>query len=104
MHILTSLLCILTQLVSPVINVCFYFQAGYLNCPLPYVRCHITVKTNVLSASLNKTFLCFVPGRQFGEVVFDWLRDTRVLTQDADIDCDLLPCLPEIKTQLGISM
>ena len=28
----------------------------YLNDPLPYVWCHITVNKNVLSASLNKTF------------------------------------------------
>ena len=31
----------------------------YLNGPLPYVRRHITVNKNVLTASLNKTFPSF---------------------------------------------
>ena len=31
-------------------------SSHYLNGSLPYVRRHITVKENVLSASLNKTF------------------------------------------------
>ena len=32
----------------------------YPSGPLPYVRCHITVNKNVLSASLNKTFPSFL--------------------------------------------
>ena len=37
------------------------FLSHYLSGPLPYVRRHITVKENALSASLNKTFLSFLP-------------------------------------------
>ena len=36
------------------------FLSRSLNGPLPYVRCHITVNKNVLSASLNKTFPSFL--------------------------------------------
>ena len=36
------------------------FLSRYLNGPLPYVRRHITVNKNVLSASLNKTFPSFI--------------------------------------------
>ena len=35
------------------------FLSHYLNGPLPYVRRHITVNKNVLSASLNNTFPSF---------------------------------------------
>ena len=35
------------------------FLSHYLSGPLPYVRRHITVNKNVLSASLNKTFPSF---------------------------------------------
>ena len=37
------------------------FLSRYLNCPLLYVRRHITIKQNVLSASLNKIFPSLVP-------------------------------------------
>ena len=37
------------------------FLSRYVNGPLPYVRRHITVNKNVMSASLNKTFPSFVP-------------------------------------------
>ena len=37
------------------------FLSHYLSGPLPYVRRHITVNKNVLSASLNKTFPSFLP-------------------------------------------
>ena len=37
------------------------FLSHYLSGPLPYVQRHITVKENVLSASLNKTFPSFLP-------------------------------------------
>ena len=36
------------------------FLSRYLSDPLPYVRRHITVNTNVLSASLNKTIPSFL--------------------------------------------
>ena len=36
------------------------FLSHYLNGTLPYVRCHITINKNVLSASLSKTFPSFV--------------------------------------------
>ena len=36
------------------------FLSHYLSGPLPYVRRHITIKQNVLSASLNKTFPSFL--------------------------------------------
>ena len=36
------------------------FLSHYLTGPLPYVRRHITVNYNVLSASLNKTFPSFI--------------------------------------------
>ena len=37
------------------------FLSHYMSGPLPYVRLHITIKKNVLSASLNKTFPSFLP-------------------------------------------
>ena len=37
------------------------FLSRYLCGSLPYVRRHITVNKNVLSASLNKTFPSFLP-------------------------------------------
>ncbi|XP_041354604.1 uncharacterized protein LOC121372368 [Gigantopelta aegis] len=39
-------------------------------------------------------------GIPFGEPEFNWLKETKMLTQDAFIDGDLLGCLPEIKSQL----
>ena len=46
-----------------------FFLSHYLSCPLPYVRRHITVKYNVFSASLNKTFPSFLfqPGPGAGD-------------------------------------
>ena len=40
-----------------------------LSGPLPCVRCHITVNKNVLSASLNKTFLSLFIGARCSSLV-----------------------------------
>ena len=74
----------------------------YLNGPLPYVRCHITVKWNVLSASLNKTFHSFITGRP--EPCIKWFQEGRQLTDQADFeiayrDCRVTMTIPEVFPQ-----
>ena len=45
------------------------FLSRSLSGPLPYVRRHITVNKNVLSASLNKTFLPSIPSCSLASAV-----------------------------------
>ena len=56
------------------------FLSHYLSGPLPYVRCHITVNKNVLSALLNETkFFCPLCPMWYTEVQIDlWTDDVFV--------------------------
>ena len=44
---------------------------------------------------------CFVQGIRIDAAAFDAIEERRTATQDSIIDNDILPCIPEVKDQLG---
>ncbi|XP_041354603.1 uncharacterized protein LOC121372366 [Gigantopelta aegis] len=55
------------------------------------------MRMEVMKAIISKDGPAGIP---FDDHVFNWLRDTRLLTQDSIVDDDLLAFLPDIKTRL----